>query len=146
MKTSENKIARELVVSSSTNKLSEIRDFISSVAKESGFNEEDVGKIILAVDEACTNVIKHAYGESSTKGKIYLSVNFASNKLTIVIVDRGLHFEPGKIPEPDLEKYYKEKRKGGFGMFLMRKLMDEVNYDSFDDGKNRVTLSKYLHN
>ena len=61
MNATNKKLERELIVKSSTDNLSLIRDFTKTAAADSGFPEDTIGKIILAVDEACTNVIKHAY-------------------------------------------------------------------------------------
>jgi serine/threonine-protein kinase RsbW len=134
---------KEIVVKSSTDNLSQIRDFTKAAALESGFSEDAIGKIILAVDEACTNIIKHAY-KNSNEGEISLSVTLEDGKFTISIIDHGNHFDPTGIPEPDLKQYYKQKRVGGLGMFLMKRLMDEVNYSTLTGNKNQVILVKYL--
>jgi serine/threonine-protein kinase RsbW len=134
---------RELLVKSVTDNLALIRDFTKSAAAESGFSDETIGKIILAVDEACTNIIKHAY-KYSPEGNIIISTKFKDGKFIISITDEGNHFDPDRIPEPDLLQYYKQKRAGGLGMFLIKKLMDEVKYSTLKGNKNQVILVKYL--
>lgn len=134
---------KELVVKSTTDNLAQIREFTKSAALESGFSDDVIGKIILAVDEACTNIIKHAYKYSS-EGDIYISIKFDASKFSISITDEGNHFDPNKIPEPDLREYYKQKRIGGLGMYLMKKMMDEVKYSTLTGNKNQVVLVKYL--
>ena len=134
---------QQIVVKSSTDNLAQIRDFTKAAALQSGFGEDAVGKIILAVDEACTNIIKHAY-KFSTNGEITISINSSKGKFTISITDEGTHFDPTQIAEPDLREYYKQKRVGGLGMFLMKRLMDEVKYGSIPENKNQVVLIKYL--
>lgn len=136
---------KELLVKSTTDNLAAIRDFIKSAANQSGFSEDSTGKIILAVDEACTNIIKHAY-KYSPEGNILIKVKFNDPKFSISITDDGSHFDPNKVPEPDLREYYKQKRVGGLGMFLIKKLMDEVNYSTLSGNKNQVILVKYLPN
>lgn len=141
---SSNKIfEKEIVVKSTTDNLSVLRSFTRSAAEESGFSDETVGKIILAVDEACTNIIKHAY-KYSPDGEIKLSIKSEDNKFIIAITDEGNHFDPNKIPEPNLSEYYKQRRIGGLGMFLIRKLMDDVKYSTLTGNKNQVVLVKYL--
>ena len=137
------KLKRELRVKSSTDNLAAIRDFVKSSAEESGFSNDTVGKIILAVDEACTNVIKHAYKFSSDR-EITVGINLRDSKFTISIVDQGSKFNPDIIPEPNLTEYHKQRRVGGLGMFLMKKLMDEVSYQTLSNNKNQVVLVKYL--
>ena len=136
---------KELLVKSTTDNLAAIRDFVKSAANQSGFSEDSTGKIILAVDEACTNIIKHAY-KYSPEGNILIKVKFNDPKFSISITDDGSHFDPNKVPEPDLREYYKQKRVGGLGMFLIKKLMDEVNYSTLSGNKNQVILVKYLPN
>lgn len=134
---------QQIVVKSSTDNLAQIRDFTKSAAQKCCFEEDSVGKIILAVDEACTNVIKHAY-KYSPDGEIIISIKFENGKFSISITDEGTHFDPTQIPEPDLREYYKQKRIGGLGMFLMKRLMDEVKYGTVAGNKNQVVLIKYL--
>jgi len=143
LNTSKHILKKEIIVKSSTENLIQIRKFTESVAQESGFSEDEIGKIILAFDEACTNIIKHAY-KYSPEGEIKITITFDSNKLVISIVDHGNHFDPNVIPEPDIKEYYKQKKSGGLGMFLIKKLMDEVVYSTTTGNKNQVTLIKYL--
>ncbi len=138
------KYSKELTVSSSTNNLSEIRNFTETAAAECGFGKEDIGKIILAVDEACTNVIKHAYNYSP-EGKITVTAKMQNSKFSITISDKGRSFNPELIPEPNIKEYHAQKRVGGLGMFLMKKLMDDVFYKTLPDKKNQVILIKYLN-
>lgn len=137
-------IKKRLSVNSTTNNLARIRNFIKTQSRNAGFDEETANKIVLAADEACTNIIKHAYKYSS-KGKINVNLNFSQNKLRIAITDEGMQFNSKSIKDPDLKKYYEEKKVGGLGMFLMKKLMDEVSYSHPNSKKNKVTLIKYLH-
>lgn len=134
---------KKLIVKSRTENLSKIRDFVSSNASEAGFSKDEIDEMILAVDEACTNVIKHAY-KFSPYGDIILEIKFDDNALTITIEDNGISFNPDIIPEPDLQKYYREHRVGGLGMYLMKTLMDEVKYKSEPGKFNRVSLTKKL--
>ena len=143
MNATNKKFERELIVKSSTDNLSLIREFTKTAASESGFPEDTIGKIILAVDEACTNVIKHAY-KYSPEGEIIITAKFDNSKFTISITDEGTRFNPGIVPDPDLKEYHKQKRIGGLGMFLMKKLMDDVKYTSLSDNKNQVVLVKYI--
>ena len=81
---------------------------------------------------------------TNTEGEIILFVKFDKSKFTISITDEGSNFNPGVVPDPDLKEYHKQKRVGGLGMFLMKKLMDEVKYVSLEGKKNQVILVKYL--
>jgi len=134
---------KTLNVKSRTENLSLIRDFINSSASEINIPKDIVENIILAVDEACTNIIKHAY-KYAPDGDILIKVKPSSTKFVISIIDNGISFEPETIPEPDLQKYYRQRRVGGLGIYLMRTLMDEVKYISKPGKYNEVLLSKNI--
>ena len=145
LKTEKNKIKeRKLTVKSKTDNLSKIREFIATAAKEVGFSAEEIENIILAVDEACTNIIKHAY-KLYPEGTIEIKINYRNKKLTIEIIDFGTSFDPEQVPEPDLQKYYNLHKVGGLGMYLMKALMDDVEYTSVPGKYNQVLLSKNLN-
>ncbi|MCX6151449.1 MAG: ATP-binding protein [Ignavibacteriales bacterium] len=136
-------IEKEIKVKSTTDNLGMIRDFTKSIASQTGFTEEVVDKIALAVDEACTNIIKHAY-KFSPEGDILINIKVAENKMIVSITDYGLDFNPSIIPVPDIKKYYQQHKVGGLGIYLMKKLMDEVRYNPNTGNKNQVVLVKYL--
>jgi serine/threonine-protein kinase RsbW len=134
---------KKLIVKSKTENLSLIRDFVSVSASDAGVPDDFVENIILAVDEACTNIIKHAY-KSSPEGELIIKTKSTLSRFEIRITDFGNTFEPDAIPEPDLQKYYRQKRVGGLGMYLMRTLMDDVKYVSIPGKYNEVLLSKNI--
>lgn len=133
----------ELKVKSKTENLSVIRDFVSSYAADAGIASDIIENIILAVDEACTNIIKHAY-HSVPDGEIIIKLKLSGKKFIVTIKDYGNSFSPEKIPEPDLQKYYRQKKVGGLGMYLMKTLMDDVKYHSVPGKYNEVLLSKSI--
>jgi serine/threonine-protein kinase RsbW len=134
----------KLIVQSRTENLSKIRDFVSNKASETGMSNDEVENIMLAVDEACTNIIKHAY-KSFPDGEIIIKVEHNSDKLLITIVDYGNSFDPLVVPDPDLPKYYKDGRVGGLGMYLMKSLMDDIKYKTVPGKYNQVLLSKRIN-
>jgi serine/threonine-protein kinase RsbW len=134
---------KKLVVKSKTENLSKIRTFIQGIASTVGFTNESIDNMILAVDEACTNIIKHAY-KSYPDGEIIIKVKYESKKLIITIIDYGKTFMPELVPEPDIQEYYRQHKVGGLGMYLMKTLMDDVKYTSVPGKYNQVLLSKYL--
>jgi serine/threonine-protein kinase RsbW len=118
--------------------LDEIREFVGDIARKGGFDEKAVYNIQLATDEAASNIIEHAY-EGITNGVLELSCGMRGNVLTVVLVDHGEAFDPSEIPIPDLKADLSDRKIGGLGIFLMRKLMDEVHYESHPE-KNSNTL------
>ncbi len=121
--------------------LDEIREFVGTIARENGFGDKDVYNIQLATDEAASNIIEHAY-EGVTDGVLDLTCGMQAEGLVIVLVDHGLPFDPGEVPVPDIQADLADRKIGGLGIFLMRKLMDEVHYHSNPDKSNVLTMIK----
>ena len=109
--------------------LDEIRDFVGDIARAGGFGDKDIYNIQLAADEAASNIIEHAY-EGVSNGLLELSCEVKNGSIIIIMVDHGESFDPSAIPMPDLKADLSERKIGGLGIFLMRKLMDEVHYES----------------
>ena len=134
---------RSIQIESKTEELIAVRDFVSLAAQEFGFSDEDVSKIALAVDEACTNVIKHAYRYDVTKD-LKVSIRGKKNSFEVTIHDNGRIFDPNGVKPPDMKEYLSHFRKGGLGVYLMKSLMDKVEYDIKPGSPNQVRLTKYL--
>jgi len=130
-------------IKSKTEHLLDVREFVSSAAQRLGFSDEETSKIVLAVDEACTNIIKHAYQYDPNK-EIRISINTTKGALEILIEDEGKSFNPLTVKPPDLKQHLKQFRRGGLGVYLMKTLMDEVEYNLNPGKKNVVRLLKYL--
>ncbi len=121
--------------------LDEIREFVGDIARAGGFGDKDVYNIQLAADEAASNIIEHAY-EGVFNGLLELSCSVKGNTITIILVDHGESFDPSEIPLPDLKADLSERKIGGLGIFLMRKLMDEVHYEAKPNKNNVLTMIK----
>jgi serine/threonine-protein kinase RsbW len=122
--------------------LDEIREFVGSIARDGGFGDKDVYNIQLATDEAASNIIEHAY-EKIRDGVLELSCGVRDETITIVLIDHGDSFDPSEIPLPDLKADLSERKIGGLGIFLMRKLMDEVHYEAKPNKSNVLTMIKH---
>lgn len=133
----------QLKIPSQSDNLSIIRDVVSKVARRIGFNTDEASKIELAVDEACTNVIKHAYTNNSNQ-MIEVSIKVDRKKLIIIVADKGKGFNPDEIKLPDLNESIKEGRKGGLGLCLIKTLMDKVEFEIKPGLKNKVKMIKYF--
>jgi serine/threonine-protein kinase RsbW len=128
---------------SRTDHLLEVREFVSEAARQFGFSEEDVANIVLAVDEACTNIIKHAYQYAPDK-EIDIAIVRNNGTFEVKIKDSGRSFDPELLTAPDLRRNLSHHRRGGLGVYLMKKLMDKVEYNFAAGDKNEVSLVKYL--
>jgi len=119
-----------------------ISHFIIKHAERASFSRDEVYAIQTAVDEACSNIIDHAY-KGENRGKIKIQVNEISNGLKIIIQDDGEPFNPDEIPTPDITSPLEIRKERGLGMFFMRKLMDKVIFDFSQSEGNTLTLVKY---
>jgi serine/threonine-protein kinase RsbW len=130
-------------VESRTDRLIAVRDFVSEAARAFGFSDEDISKIALAVDEACTNVIKHAYRSDPTK-IIHVNVHAGNGTFEVAIQDDGIQFNPTQVHPLDMKDYLTHYRRGGLGVHLMKSLMDRVEYSIAPGKANEVRLTKFL--
>lgn len=131
-----------MTVAASTEYLTKVRDFVANYARDFGFSKEEIEDIRLAVDEAFTNVVKHAYRFDSSK-KVEISLVTHNNEFWISLRDHGKSFNPKSYREPDLVESIKKKRRGGIGIFLIRKIMDGVEYRRMGSS-NEILMKKIL--
>ncbi len=133
----------QLHVPSSTENLAMIRDFVGSIGERAGMTPDELMKLELAVDEACANVMEHAYGSVATH-EVTVKATLDSEAVQIAIVDTGRGFDPTAIDEVDLEQLIRDRKSGGLGLHLIRKLMDEVSYQIVPGQKNELKMIKRL--
>ena len=130
----------KLKLSCCTSALVELRSFLQRSLEAYGFSEVDRHQVTLAVEEVCTKLIIHSHA-SNPKEVIYLEVKELKEKLAIEITDKGDAFNLLEYEVPDLKKVIEEKRKGGIGIYLVKKIMDEIEFES-KNGKNTCRLIK----
>jgi len=133
---------RELSVPADEGQLSRVRDFVTEVCGEAGFTTRETNNTKLAVDEACTNIIKHAYEEDP--GDIAVRAEISLGDIAFRIVDSGKPFDFAGVKDPDLNQYVETGKKGGLGVFLINRLMDRVEYRP-GDVSNELFLTKTSH-
>ena len=113
-----------------------------NLAESTGFETVEAEQIALAVDEAATNVIEHAYG-GEPGHEIEVHFDPEGESLDIVIFHEGQALDSVPVPEFDLEKLVAEKRKGGLGLAIMRQMMDKVEHRRAGTGKNMCVMVRY---
>jgi serine/threonine-protein kinase RsbW len=126
-----------------------IRAIVSDLAHQLGFSDGEVAKIEMAVDEACSNVLEHAYAsdkEWSWKRdpEIRLEIHHALDRITILIHDHGQRFDFSTYRPTDILEHVFAMHPGGYGVAIMRQFMDEVHYSSNDAEGNTLRMVKYL--
>lgn len=130
--------------------LSILRRFVSQVVEEMGFEENDRLKIEMAVDEACSNIVLHAYGEQVTNRQqgIELKLSMEPDALTIRIQDRGKGGQPEEFQgAASIEEYQQSERDEyrGLGILIMKDFMDEIHFSTKPEAGALVIMRKFLH-
>lgn len=123
--------------------LAKVSAFITNAAEISGLDERATWQVQLAVDEAATNVIQHAYAPDEV-GDISLSWHCEANRFIVTLRDFGKQFDPQAVPEPDISSPLEERQVGGLGIYLITRLMDEVRFDFHPQEGNVLTMIKYI--
>jgi len=133
---------------SHTSQLELIRQITKEVASYvPEFDEDDLDDIGLAIDEACANVITHSYQEGQEQGAIEAQFTIESDKFTIVIIDegeRGQMFSLDQLSNVDKDEYLRKLTKGGLGVHLIKKIMDEVEYTVSPGKYNCLSMVKLV--
>lgn len=128
------KLSFDLATKSSLDELSKISDFILDSTRGSGLDQRERFRLMMAVDEACTNIIK--YGGST---EIEISCDVEGELVVVEIRDDGAHFNPLETPDPDLNVPLAERKVGGLGIYIIRTLMTDLKYER-REGKNNLTM------
>ncbi len=113
--------------------LQKMGEFVNMASKEAGFDDSEAYKVQLAVDEACTNIIEHAYGGENPDEEIVCDCTATEASIKIKLHDHGRAFDPEKVPAPDVRSGLSKRLPGGLGLFFIRQLMDDVVF-RFDPG------------
>jgi len=121
--------------------LDEIRDLVAQTARAGGFTEKAIYSLQLAADEAASNIIEHAY-EGVTDASLDISCDMQGDTIVITMHDTGKSFDPSKVKKPNIKADLSDRQIGGLGVYLMRKLMDDVSYESNLTTGNLLTMTK----
>lgn len=133
----------ELSVHSNMQNLTAISEFITSAVSQLGLDEDQAFIVQMAVDEAVTNVIEHAYGGRSD-GDILIRCWLVDDELVITILDHGEPFDPTCVLPPDVTAPLEEQEQRCLGLFLMGKLMDSVDFRFDAVAGNLLTMKKRM--
>lgn len=130
---------REITLPAILENLGVLTGMISDHLREHGVPGKEAFAVDLAVDEACTNVIKYAYG--SGVGEITVACTVDPGEVRVCISDGGTPFDPLEVRAPDLSGSVEDRPIGGLGVHLIRSLMDRVSYE-YRGGRNVLCMAK----
>lgn len=117
--------------------------FVAQACDRASLAAEDAWAVRLAAEEACSNVIDHAYASRADGGPVTIRLTSDGARATITISDEAPAFDPASLPAPDLAAPLDARHPGGLGWHLIRQVMDEVRHEHGTDG-NTLTLVRRL--
>lgn len=109
----------------SKEKLRDIRRFVKSTLDKQGFSEIDVSTLVLAIDEVCANLIIHGHSCAANES-FDIEIDVKGSHLVFDIIDTSDMFDINKYEEPSIEDIIKKQRKGGLGLMLVKRIMDDI--------------------
>ncbi len=133
-------LTRELFVEGTLHDLPQILDFVDDVCEQAEVNPDWRFNLQLAVEEACCNILEHAYGEDGGAFRIIFEAGEQAVKITIH--DWGCPFDPAEIAPPDMAIPLEDRPIGGLGLFLIYKIMDDVRF-TFSETGNTLIMIKH---
>ena len=133
-----------LVIDNDTAQLDQLRLFIRENLADCSLSGSCQNKVVLAVDEAVSNIIQHAY-DGHAPGSIEVEVELQVDRLTIIIRDSGRQFDPSRHEHPEISEHVRDGRRRGLGIFMMRRIMDEVHYNFREGVRNELVLVKMIN-
>ena len=136
-------LVRTLAIPNETGQLRRVRSFVAEVVRHSVVPPSFENGILLAVDEAISNIITHAYTEGR-RDTIEITLEIDPHRFQVVIRDSGTSFDPKSIASPEMGSHVANGRRNGLGIFLMRQVMDEVEYLFKEGIRNELRMIKYL--
>lgn len=131
-----------LKVEANLKNLSVISSAISEAMKQANIEAAIIPRVLLAVDEACTNIALYAYPER--KGYIWLACWLNHGYFVISIEDKGKPFNPCSVPPPKLDVSLDDRKVGGLGIYFLRTFMDEISYKYNPKTGNQLIMRKHV--
>jgi serine/threonine-protein kinase RsbW len=122
--------------------LATIRGFLARAGHDLKLDDREIYDLQLAVDEACSNVVKHGYGGQG--GEIEITIEREEDRARVTIRDWGRAFAPQEVPIPDVTASLDQRQLGGLGLFLIHQVMDDVHFEFDPDAGNLLTMVKQL--
>ncbi|MBQ7663118.1 MAG: ATP-binding protein [Prevotella sp.] len=135
-------MTKKLTLHNDVQQISKLADFVDAIAEEASIDPSLAMSLNLALEEAVTNVVMYAY-PAGEEGDVDIVAELSDGSLLFTISDKGIPFDPTKKEDADITLGVEERQIGGLGIFLVRQLMDTVEYER-KDGYNILTMKKKL--
>ncbi len=133
--------ANMLEIEATAENLAAVQSFVEARLTDTACPQKARMQIELAVEEIFINIASYAYAPDTGTATVLVSFPDDPPSVTVTFFDRGIPYDPLKKQDPDITLCAQERRIGGLGVFLTKKLMDDVSYE-YRDGQNVLTLKK----
>lgn len=131
----------ELIVAATIENLDAVTDFVNEQLEQAGCSQKIIMQIDLAVEEIYVNIAHYAYHPEIGEATIRCEVGGYPLQIVIGFADHGKPYNPLEKEESDVTSSAQERQVGGLGIFLVKKMMDDISYE-FQEGNNILTISK----
>ena len=131
----------KITINSATKNLHLVREFIEKKGVDLKIEPNILNQILVSVDEACTNIIKHNY-KYQEDNLIEIIAESKGKKFIVTLIYKGDEFDPTKKDDPDMKEYFAKYKVGGLGIPLMKKSMDSIEFSHTQPDINSLTLIK----
>lgn len=132
---------KEITVDAVISNISVVSDFVNEFLENDGCPLKTIMKIDIVIDEIFGNICKYAYENKCGKVEIIVGIDEDSNYVSLTFKDSGIKFDPLEHKRPDVSLSAEEREIGGLGIFIVEKIMDEIDY-KYQDGKNVLSILK----
>ena len=134
---------KELTLRAVTENIPAVTDFINGQLEALGCPVKARIQFDTAVDELFSNIANYAYGSGTGDAEVRFSFDAATRTVCVAFSDGGTPFDPLSLDDPDVTSPAEERRIGGLGIFLVRKLMDRMEY-RYENGRNLLSIYKRI--
>ncbi len=121
--------------------LPQVTGFLDEKIKDLNCSKKEIAQIRIIAEEIFVNISSYAYSPGSGRAVIQAVTSSGENSISITFIDSGVPFDPLKKEDPDISGKALERKKGGLGIFFVKKKVDSIDYE-YSDGKNVLTLKK----
>ena len=118
-----------------------VTDFVNAILEEKECSVKMQMQIAVVIDEIFGNIANYAYAPGSGEATVQVEIEDSPKRLELVFIDKGVPYNPLENKDPDITLDIEERKIGGLGIFLVKKMMDEVSYE-YADGQNILKLKK----
>ena len=135
---------KELTLSATVENIEVVTDFVNEQLGALDCPMKAETQIDIAIDEIFSNIVYYAYNSEIGQVTVRFEVSGEPPTVTITFIDSGVPYDPLQKADPDTTISIEDRRNGGFGIYMVKKYMDDVTY-AYRDGQNVLTIKKNLY-